>query len=93
MINPIQSNAATRVTEQSAVSAPVNRAPVAPQEDVVEISSFGKEYEGYMKALKNLPDVRADVVAEVNERSAAPKPYPPLDIIAGISALIGQQIS
>ena len=104
MINPIQqpgtgetqgagrntSAGAARATSSGKAAA--SSTSVLPSQDSVEVSSFSREVESYSQMLKTLPDVRPDVVANAREATQPSIKYPPLDIIAGIGALIGTNL-
>ncbi len=42
--------------------------PTASKKDVISISGEGKDYQTALKALKNVPDVRAEKVKELYEK-------------------------
>ena len=45
----------------------------APKRDVVSISSQAKDYQTIKKALRDIPDIRTDKVAELSDRYEAGK--------------------
>jgi hypothetical protein len=95
MINPLQGNAGPVRSGQSVSSEAAKAASKktnAVAQDTAEVSSFSKQHDELMQALRALPDVRSDVVSDVKDEAMGPGNYPPLDIISGIGKLIGKAI-
>lgn len=96
MIDSLNINAGVvRPVERTLPSEVAKTSPkveAVQQQDTAEMSAFSREHEMYMSVLRTLPEVRPDVVAKGREMLNPRTQYPPLDIVDGISTLIGKQV-
>ena len=103
MINPSQSCNTTEVklAEQTTPASVASVSPkrevgqvneVVPQVDSVEISAASQQLAKYQGILNNQPDIRKDVVAQVQRAVQATIQYPPMDVMRGMVALMGNQL-
>ena len=98
MIDAINTNGGVDRVVGKPVTAPAGQtaprkeeaaAAKATAHDTAEVSSVSQDLETYMTRLRQAPDVRKDVVEDAKAAVAQTVHWPPLDIIHGISRLVG----
>lgn len=83
-LKPVDPNPAAKVARNSSKAANVTSS------DVAEVSTTGQDHAFYLSALRALPDVRPDVVEQTREAMQSVVRYPPMQIVDGVAALVGQ---
>ena len=86
VVRPVEKNLPSEINKGMA------KAEAVSQRDTADISPASLEHESYMAVLQKLPEVRSDVVQQMRDSLRPTVDYPPLEIIDGMSKLLGMLV-